>query len=168
MYSHSPFCRNAFYIFAVFSCFFLPLLGCKKTTRPGNVVTGKIVMGTAPVTGGQIKFVPTTGAGEYLGTIDKDGKYEVKNVAPGEMKVIVDTEILNPQRSGMPQPPKDMVPPKDIDPSEKMSKLPQAKATGVYVKIPGKYRLTRLTPLKYTVTESKEPQTKDFSLDEQD
>ncbi len=123
---------------------FLAFTGCGEGST-GTVVSGKVTLAGAPLTGGAIVFEPITGGGlPANGTINTDGTYEVKGVSAGECKVTVATEYLR-AASAVTKLPGGMEPP----PSS-------AQLSGMkYMKIDAKYSNVATTDLKTTVVGSK-------------
>jgi len=130
---------------------FAPLLmallaaGCKSGTV--GRVSGKVTYNGNPVTGGKIRFFPTTGSsqegglGGYEATIQEDGTYSIADVPAGDMVVTVDTEELNPKKPTMGDP---TGMGSKMDPTEMMKKagmVPEGSGgtVGKYMKIPEHY-----------------------------
>ncbi len=122
----------------------LAFIGCGDGSK-GTVVSGKVTLAGAPLTGGAIVFEPISGGGLAAnGTISADGTYEVKGVSAGECKVTVATEYLRAASAvtklpgGMEAPPS------------------SAQLSGLkYMKIDAKYGKVATTDLKTTVVGSK-------------
>src|SRR5204863_9415246 len=87
-------------------------LGCSGSAAVGRV-SGKVLLkdGT-PLPGGIVKFVAAD-AQFATGEIKPDGSYEVRNVPVGAVKIVVDTERLNPNITA-PAAMKGRNPPKDV------------------------------------------------------
>jgi hypothetical protein len=124
----------------------LPAAGCKKTPHAADHVdvSGQVLYNGKPVTGGQVTFVTVEGAFASTGSIDEKGNYTIK--APvGEVKIAVDTEMLNPSNRGA-----------KMEAARKGAGRPDAgdpnPPKGTYVKIPQKYRTADSSELSYTVT----------------
>jgi len=71
------------------------LAGC-STKPPIGIVSGEVTFEGKPVEDGLIMFTPVDGKSQPAGDVIKDGKYEVKNVPVGQMKV----EISGNQKTG--------------------------------------------------------------------
>ena len=112
----------------------------------GAVVSGKVTLAGAPVTGGTIVFEPISGGGQAAnGTIKADGTYEVPGVTAGDYKVTVDTEYLRATAGNTAKLPAGM----EAPPSS-------AQLNGLkYVKIDAKYAKVATSDLKTTVAGSR-------------
>ena len=119
----------------------------------GTLMSGKVTLAGAPVTGGTVIFEPLGGGGQAAsGTIQADGTYSVPNVPAGDCKVTVDTEYLRTTAGNTPKLPGGI----DAPPSA-------ASLNGLkYVKIDAKYSKVATTDIKVTVAGSK--QTFDIAL----
>jgi hypothetical protein len=120
-------------------------LGCSRGNK-GAALSGKVTINGGPVKGGQIRFQPVAGGVEYPGSISPQGTYTAANLPPGEMKVVVDTEMVKSMRYPAP---------KDVA-------APNVANSQEYVPVPPKYRSFASTPLRVTVTGKN--QTQDFDL----
>jgi len=115
-------------------------VSCQSRGVNSAVVSGKVTYKGAPVTGGKVTFHSPT-AGPVPGPINPDGTYSFGGVAPGEMKVTVETESAR-QAASMDYT-KMMKPPAGMKES--------ATPTPVYVPIPAKYANEATTPLTVKV-----------------
>lgn len=138
-------------------------LGCSK----GNVNTpaklsGSVKYKGGPVTGGTMTLLPE-GGGAIPVTIKPDGTYAAQDLPVGTLKVVIETESMNPNKKG--------------DPStygqqgggrggsQSMSPIPTGRSTaagGTYVKIPEKYSDVKSSGL--SVTLQKGDNSHDFDL----
>jgi hypothetical protein len=135
---------------ALLGCLMVGLLGsttgCSKPKSTDMAeVSGKVLFGGKPLTGGRIIFISTSGqAFTGDGNIDENGNYKVQ--APiGEVKVGVDNRMLAPPsgRGGAPPASK---------PGLKRPGSEEAKPMkGTYVKIPEKYYSPEESGLKFTI-----------------
>jgi len=111
-------------------------------------VTGKVSSNGVALKGGNVTFLSTEGKRTVTGPINEDGTYKLEKVPVGKVKILVETESLNPATKPKVQygPPKDQVMPGGYAPPnfEEMAKR--------YRKIPEAYAKEEMTPLEYTVT----------------
>lgn len=116
------------------------LTGCGGGTS-GAVVSGKVTLAGAPLTGGTIVFEPLSGGGLAANSVIKaDGTYEVKGVAIGDCKVTVATDYLRTTGEVPKLPGGAEAPPSS------------ASLSGLkYMKIDAKYSKVATTDLKTTV-----------------
>ena len=111
----------------------MALSGCGGDGSKQTNVSGKITYKGAPVTGGTLKFYPTTGGGAAIpGAINDDGTFAFGGVPQGDYTVTVETESIKFSGSGYDMkgkaPPPGATPPPDIG------------KKGHYVAIPAKYK----------------------------
>jgi len=151
--------RNRF-IFAVVLVTCFALLGCGGGTGSGNSarVSGSLTYNGQPIKGGVMCFHDASGV-VYPAQLSPDGTYSANDIGTGEMVVTVDTESLNPARTGADAP-------KGRDAEARMAmdrktsqrsdgpaggNGPAASAPPVsYTKIPAKYHNAKTST--YTVT----------------
>jgi len=111
-------------------------------------VSGKVSSNGVPLKGGNVSFVSTEGKRTVSGPINEDGTYKLEKVPVGKVKVVVETESLNPATKPKVHygAPKDQIMPGGYQPPnfEEMAKR--------YRKIPDVYAREEITPLEYTVT----------------
>jgi len=70
----------------------LGLSGCSST----GTVSGKVSYKGNPVKGGSITFVSPQGKASASTSINEDGTYTIPSIPAGDVKVCVDTSMLNP------------------------------------------------------------------------
>jgi len=138
--------------------FILPL-GCGARSNAPGKLHGNVTLGGKPVTGGELIFTETGGAkNSFRATIKADGSYTASDLALGEMKVTVNTELLNPNLK---------------EPTGKVGGAKgaqigyrpggdQAKGEGTYVEIPANFRNPTTTTLTVTVVAG--DQSKNFDM----
>jgi hypothetical protein len=126
----------------------LALSGCARKKDP--VVSGKVLYGDKPVTGGTVSFVPTTTnlpkeqAGPFPGTISPQGTYTISGVPKGEYVVTVETDSVKAASQGyapLPAGVKSAIEPPTGNPNGPK-----------YVEIPPRYKDAHQSTLKLTVT----------------
>jgi len=118
-------------------------------------VSGKVTYKGAPVTGGNLTFIPPAGLATISVPINEDGTYSAAKVPAATVKICVETESIKPKPGGTPkyQPPPGATPPPGY--------LSGPVIKGVYVKIPDKYANPDTTDLTYTVKSGKQ----DFTVE---
>ncbi len=116
--------------------------GCGSS--PGKIV-GKVYYKDAPLKGGNVTFVCADGQSR-LAEIQEDGSYAVDKVAPGEVKISVDTSSLKPQ-GNIPR----YQPPKGVENKSGFTPPDFAAQAKRYVAIPKQYADAEHSGLKYTV-----------------
>jgi hypothetical protein len=121
-------------------------LGCGKKGPKGGTLSGKVSSNGTTVKGGQILFKPVAGGIEYPGSITAEGTYTVSGLPTGQMKVVVNTEMVRTTRYPAP---------KDV-------KVPEVAGAQEYVPVPPRYRTFATTTLTVDVTGKK--QTENFDL----
>jgi hypothetical protein len=128
----------------------------KGSTPSGPIISGKVTLKGAPVTGGSMTFLPQKGSPTLI-TIMPDGTYKASGVPTGEILVGIETESIRGKA------PKDG---KLTDPgviSKPPSGVPGTAPMAVYVPIDKKYADPKTSGLTVTISEQPE-QTKDFDL----
>src|SRR5262245_18509719 len=116
------------------------LAGCSQGTQRVTV-SGTVAYKTRPVSSGMLQFIGTQGA-YSVASIQKDGKFIITDVVPGEVKVAI---LETPQPSA------------GTDSSGRAVSRPSAES----VKLPPKYRDADKSGLRYTIT----PQVKQLEID---
>jgi hypothetical protein len=79
----------------------LLFVGALTSTGCGGgrgTVTGKVYMGPIPLKGGTVTFISTKGYGTASGAIEEDGSYKIERAPLGDVKIVVETESLNPKK----------------------------------------------------------------------
>lgn len=79
------------------ACAALAAVGCSPAATEG-VLTGAVTLDGAPVSSGQIRFVPVDGRSPTGGAVITAGKYSTK-LAPGEYSVEISSPKEGPARS---------------------------------------------------------------------
>jgi hypothetical protein len=140
---------------AVGACFALTaLLGCGGGNGTKASLTGKVTYNSAPVTGGTISLIPTSGASSgvpFPVTIKPDGTFDVGDAPMGPMKVTIETDSVSSAAPSFPMPKGANVP----DPPKETG--PVAKK----VVIPPKYAKPETSGLTW---DTKTEKTKNFNL----
>ncbi len=132
------------------------LAGCRS--RPSETaadLSGRVTYKDAPVTAGLITFHRENGS-IFTAPIQSDGTYSVFQAPVGEVVATIDTEQANPDRPKMTY---------GGNQGGKMGYTPEgvsAGPQGKYVKIPMKYTVKSMSPLKFTLKPGK--QTENFTL----
>jgi hypothetical protein len=124
---------------------FLLVLACAATgcssSSTNAKLTGKVFIGTEPLDGGRLIFIPVNEAdgGGGNGSVDEDGKYSATITKPGKMKVYVSLPTQAKVPAGVKYgPPKDTVVPEGLT-----SSLPPPRKSKVVV--PVKYTAAKTT-----------------------
>jgi len=73
------------------------VVGCSGGNKNSASISGKVTYKGQPVPGGNVVFLSEDAT--FNAALSKDGSYEVTNVPPGNMKVIIDTEVVNPAKN---------------------------------------------------------------------
>lgn len=118
--------------------------GCGNRT---GTVTGKITYNNAPVKGGHLTFLHQEGKRSVSVQIAEDGTYTIDRIPVGEVKIVVETESLNPMNA-----PRRMV---NAPPAGQVSPH-SGPATSVdtsnrYTQIPERFQKAETTDLTYKV-----------------
>jgi hypothetical protein len=132
------------------------VLGCSPSGPRANArVSGSITYKGQPVKGGVMKFVTPEGTA-YNALISPDGTYAANDIPPGELIITVDTEAINPGKSGPVM--KGSEAAARAKESRSMQKRPGGPGGGgaepppnIYVKIPAKYANSKTSPLTLEV-----------------
>jgi hypothetical protein len=124
----------------------LTATGCGKST---GSIKGTVSFNGVPLKGGNVTFISKDGkARSATASINEDGTYEALRVPKGDVKIIVETESLNPKNKGTfsYSPPKDQGGGTNYNPqgSQDLSKR--------YVQIPTRFSEEDTTPLELKVT----------------
>jgi len=121
--------------------------GCSGSATA--TVTGKVSSNGVPLKGGNVTFFSTEGKRSVTGPINEDGTYRLEKVPAGKVKIVVETESLNPATKPRVKysPPKDQAPPGGGYAPPNFEELAKR-----YRKIPDAYATQESTPLEYTVT----------------
>jgi hypothetical protein len=122
----------------------LGLSGCSPAT---GSLSGKVSYNGTLLKGGSVTFVGPPGKPSAVANINEDGTYTVAGAPTGEVKVCVDTEMLNPagrKNARSYEPPPGMVPPGGLN--NKDSSDPKR-----YMAIPPEYASPDKTTLTLTV-----------------
>ena len=152
------------------------LLGTAGCASKGNI-SGKVLYRGKPLPGGTVTFLPAGGKGAFNSLIQEDGSYNLTQVPPGEVTIIVETESKNPNPPINPR-----LGAKEAQNVKKMREQRQAEKTKFfewrtrsqarsqprlpskeqYVPIPASYKDPEKSGLTYTVTGG--TQTHDIEL----
>jgi hypothetical protein len=125
---------------------FLMVTGCGGSK---GTISGKVLYKGEALKGGQVSFVSDSGGGGQASINPEDGSFKMEKVPLGPGTFAVQPPMNNPPPM-MPSsaaPPKDVKLPGGIDPSTY-----NKRTKGADVKIPEKYKDSRTSELKYTVT----------------
>ncbi len=163
---------------ALVACLMAGLLGCSSKRAS---VTGTVSYNGQPVKAGVVYFIYEEG-GQYQAEL-KDGAYQFMDVPTGNVKVLVNNEMFNPEQRpqsytargqqlsrgynrGMQEYDRLMgrggADKKEEAAGTPLSKEKKEELAKVFVKIPKKYAGEKTTTLTYTVGPGR--QTKDFAL----
>jgi len=126
----------------------LGLAGCGST----GTVSGKVSFKGNPLKGGTVTFLSAAGKPSATTQINEDGSYAIPSVPAGEVKICVDTQMLNP--AGKIKAPKYSAPPGQKNPND-----PGGDSTDTskrYVAIPEAFASPEKTTLTYTVKGGKQ------------
>lgn len=143
-------------------------VGCGGNQNPNTArVRGIITYQSGPVKGGVIRYISGDGTGMAQGPILRDGTYEIVELPPGKMTVVIETESFNPDRKQPSygggrgkQSTLDKQKSERVKASGAASDEPGAGDVAAvngaakkemaerYVKIPGKYSAEQTSPLK--------------------
>lgn len=131
--------------FLVFCLGLLLLLGC-ATKKVEPLHTGKLTYKGKPVNNATLYLHPVGGkeTAQITLSTDKDGNFEIRNVPPGEYKVVVEGSA-GVQQANL----KDMDPKRQAEAKKKL----EAMSTPPTTPFPDKYKSPQTTTLKLTVTE---------------
>jgi hypothetical protein len=132
---------------------FIALLGCGDASK--GRVTGKVTYKGAPVTGGLITLIPTSGTGAaFTIPIQADGSFTAKDVPLGEMGVGISTDDV-PEAGGMKPPPGVQMPAPPTPPKDSPAPAPTASADTSNmpkrVVIPTKYKEPKTSGLNWEI-----------------
>jgi hypothetical protein len=146
------------------------IVGCHRSQTPAKV-TGTVKYKGQPLKGGTITF-ESDSMGSYNASLSQEGAYEIVDMPAGTMKVIVETESMNPDKKKPNYPGRGAGAAKSAQMDKERAAKEKASGTGGplshdealarYVKIPAKYSNRTATPLKADVTAGR--QTVDFDL----
>jgi len=130
----------------------LGLSGCGAS----GTVSGKVSYNGKNLKGGTVTFISSQGKASASTNINEDGTYTIDNVPAGDVKVCVDTSMLNPAGKSTHHysAPPGQKPPEGLEDSTDTSKR--------YVEIPKDYAFQEKTTLTLTVKGGK--QTHDIEL----
>jgi hypothetical protein len=133
--------------------------GCNQNPQiTGGKLSGTVTYKGAPLPGGEIRLLsPSDPNKSQGGPIRADGTYEVLNAPLGQVKVLIDTEMIKSHPALM----ADKVKPGAGNPKVEMNALYGGQLK--YVQIPDRYRDAGRTPL--TATVEKGSSKKDFNLE---
>ncbi len=89
----------------------LAVTGCKKADEtPTGTVQGKVMLGSAPLTSGQVEFFSSAAGIGASAPVKDDGSYQIPTPLPiGEYSISVSGVLPEP---GLPEPPPTKVPKK--------------------------------------------------------
>jgi hypothetical protein len=73
------------------------VLGCGEGSQNPARITGKVTYKGQPLKAANLTFYHDE-KGMYSATLDREGKYELKDAPVGQMTVVLDTELYNPDR----------------------------------------------------------------------
>jgi hypothetical protein len=120
--------------------------GCSGSKSKVSIVSGKVTYKDAPVTGGILRFHPTSGGDPTEGPINADGTFSFGGIPVGPATVTVETDKM---RKGETDYTKGRKTPEGYKPPE------GAASAGVFVKIPVKYKDPKQSDLKVEVKPGK-------------
>jgi len=142
-----PRTRPARLVLLLFLVASLAAAGCGK---PKATVSGKVLFKNAPLKGGTVTFVNDDGNTQGS-PIAEDGSYTIRNIHPGEVKILVETASMKPVGDGgrhhydAPKPPEGQEDNSGYKPKNPGENLKR------YVGISAKYSDLEKTDLKFTV-----------------
>ena len=154
-----------------FSLALLPAVLLSAGCSSGNPNTPARIKGSIkykgqPITAGQVRLVSKDGGGAGKGDIKADGTYAVNELPVGEMTIIVDTEVANPnpeKKEYKGGDGKNVMPTYAPPGAGEYERKKLAKAgVGSYTKIPAKYADPAKSGLSHTLV--KGDNTKDIDL----
>jgi hypothetical protein len=140
-------------------CLLLGTAGCASN----GTISGKVLYRGKPLPGGTVTFLPAGGKGAFNSEIQQDGSYNLTQVPPGEVTIIVETESKNPAPQINPQvgakEAKNVKNMREKRQEEKTRMLewrtrsqPRLPSKEQYVPIPASYKDPDKSGLTYTVT----------------
>jgi hypothetical protein len=163
------------------------IVGCSPTISPGKV-RGTITYKGQTVKAGTVYFVYEQG-GQYRAEIKSDGSYQFSDLPTGDVVVVIENEVFNPDQKPQVYGQKaqqyskgmaksiseyDATAGKDhaggkaegenkgSAPAPGLSKEKKDELAKVYVKLPKKYTNNKTSPLTFTIERGS--QTKNFDL----
>jgi hypothetical protein len=77
----------------------VPLAGCDGKSDKGVTVTGRVTLDGQPLPAGQVVLEIPGNREQRVGGIAADGKFEVREVPPGKVRVAVRTSMFQGQQS---------------------------------------------------------------------